>query len=88
MGSQQYMPIYIGIIQWQIDVNSPLLSVSQNNPIFSPGVEITTSNKPPRRGTNFSVDEDNVLVLAWLVTSIDDVHGNKLKQERFWGKIW
>ncbi|KAL4632618.1 hypothetical protein ACB092_04G064400, partial [Castanea dentata] len=50
--------------------------------------EITTSNKPPRRGTNFSVEEDNILVSAWLNTSIDVVHGNKLKQDRFWEKFW
>ena len=81
MDPQQY-------IQGQIDVNSSLLGVSQNNPISSPEVEITTSTKPPRRGTNFSVDEDNILVSGWLNTSIDAVHGNELKQERFWAKIW
>ncbi|XP_050286618.1 glutathione S-transferase T3-like isoform X2 [Quercus robur] len=88
MDSQQYMPLYTGIIEGQIGVNSPLLGVSQNNLISSPEVEITTSNKPPRRGTNFSVEEDNILVSGWLNTSIDAVHGNELKQERFWEKIW
>ncbi|XP_075670194.1 uncharacterized protein LOC142639957 [Castanea sativa] len=82
------MPIYTSIIQGQIDVNSPLLGVSQNNPISSPKVEITTSNKPLRRGTNFSVEEDNMLVSAWLNTSIDAMHGNELKKERFLAKIW
>ena len=76
MDPQQY-------IQGQIDVNSSLLGVSQNNPISSPEVEITTSNEPPRRGTNFSVEEDNILVSASLNSSIDAVHGNELKQERF-----
>ena len=76
MDPQQY-------IQGQIDVNSSLLGVSQNNPISSPEVEITTSNKPSRRGTNFSVEEDNILVSASLNTSIDAVHGNELKQEIF-----
>ena len=80
MDPQQY-------IQGQIDVNSSLLGVSQNNPISSPEVEITTSNKPPRRGTNFSVEEDNILVSAWLNTSIDVVHGNELKQETFCEKF-
>nr|POE64311.1 glutathione s-transferase t3 [Quercus suber] len=90
MDSQQYMPLYTGIIEGQINVNSPLLSVSQNNLISSPEVkvEITASNKPLKRGTNFSVDEDNILVSAWLNTSIDPVHGNELKHERFWAKIW
>ena len=31
MDSQQYMPLYTGIIEGQIDVNSPLLGVSQMN---------------------------------------------------------
>ena len=87
MDPQQYMPIYTGIIQGQIDVDSPLLGISQNNPISSPEVEITTSNKP-RRGTNFSVEEDNILVSTWLNTSIDVVHGNEQKQETFHKKIW
>ncbi|XP_075649666.1 glutathione S-transferase T3-like [Castanea sativa] len=82
------MPLYTGIIEGQIDVNSPLLGVSQNNPISSLEVEITTSNKPPRRGTNFRVEEDSILVSTWLNTSINAVHGNELKQERFWEKIW
>ena len=76
MDPQQY-------IQGQIDVNSPLLGVSQNNLISSFEVEIANSNKLLRRGTNFSVKEDNVLVSAGLNTSIDAVHGNKLKQEIF-----
>ena len=48
MDPQQYMLIYTGIIQGKIDVNSPLLGVSQNNLISSPEVEITTYNKLPR----------------------------------------
>ena len=34
--SQEYMSIYTGIIQAEIAVDSPLLGVSQNNPISSP----------------------------------------------------
>ncbi|KAK9993279.1 hypothetical protein SO802_022982, partial [Lithocarpus litseifolius] len=64
MDSQGYLPFYTGIIQGEIDVNLPLLGVSQNNPMFvsnsPPEVEITTSNKS-RWGTNFSVKEDNIL---------------------------
>ena len=82
------MSIYTGIIQGQIDVNPHLLGVSQNNLISSLEVEITNSNKLPKWGINFSVEEDHVLVSAWLNTSIDAVHGNELKQERFWGKFW
>ena len=54
------------------------MSVS-NSP---PEVEITTSNKP-RQSTNFSIEEDNIFISAWLNTSIDVVHGNEQKQETF-----
>ena len=36
MDSQEYMSIYTGIIHAEIAVDSPLLGVSQNNPISSP----------------------------------------------------
>ena len=48
----------------------------------SPEVEITTSNKLPKQYTSFSIEKDNILVSAWLNTSIDVVHGNELKQEK------
>ena len=45
----------------------------------SPEIETITTNKG-KRGVNFSVDEDKLLVLAWLNTSLDPTHGNELKQ--------
>ena len=91
MDAQGYLPFYTGIIQGEIDVNLPLLGVTQNNPMSvsnsPPEVEINTTNKP-RRSTNFSVEEDNIFVSAWLNTSIDVVHGNEQKQETFHKKIW
>ncbi|KAL4619426.1 hypothetical protein ACB092_06G078800 [Castanea dentata] len=60
MDSQGYLPFYTGIIQGEIDVDSPLLGASQNNPTSvsnsPPEVEITTSNKL-RRSTSFSKQE-------------------------------
>ena len=53
----------------------------------SPEIETITTNKG-KRGVNFSVDEDKLLVLAWLNTSLDPTHGNELKQETFRQKIW
>ena len=49
-----------------------------------PEVEIVTS----KRGGNFSVDEDLLLISAWLNISMDAVHGTDQKGERFWMKIW
>ena len=54
---------------------------------FLPEVEIVTSN-PTKRGGNFSVDEDNLLVSAWLNTSVDAVQGTNQRVEKFWEKIW
>uniref|UniRef100_A0A7N2LC65 No apical meristem-associated C-terminal domain-containing protein n=1 Tax=Quercus lobata TaxID=97700 RepID=A0A7N2LC65_QUELO len=36
--------------------------------------EIVTPAKKSKRGGNFSVEEDKLLVLAWLNTSVDAVH--------------
>ena len=50
-------------------------------------VEIVTPN-PIKRGGNFSVDEDNLLVSTWLNISMDVVQGIDQKVEKFWKKIW
>ncbi|KAL4628776.1 hypothetical protein ACB092_05G263500 [Castanea dentata] len=52
-----------------------------------PAIEIVTSN-PTKRGGNFNVDEDNLLVSAWLNISIDAVQGTNQRAETFWEKIW
>ena len=44
-----------------------------------PEVEIVTSN-PTKRGGNFSLDEDNLLVSA--------MQGTDQRVEKFWEKIW
>ena len=67
------------------------LSGSQNTsmPIqeFLPEVVIVTSN-PTKRGGNFSVDEDSLLVSTRLNISMDAVHGTDQRAEKFWEKIW
>ena len=52
-----------------------------------PEVEIVTSN-PTKRGGNFSVDEDLLLISAWLNISMDAVHGTDQRVDKFWEKIW
>ena len=67
MESQGDMPYYIGIINGDIDIDSPLLGISQNNPISfsdSPSqVENASSNKA-KRSSNFSVKEDQLLLVS------------------------
>ena len=85
------LPLYASIIEGDIDIDSHFFGVSQNNPMLisnsSLEVENITTNKG-KWGINFSVDEDKLLVSAWLNTSLDPTHGNELKQETFRQKIW
>ena len=73
------------------DFLAPFLSGSQNTsmPIQESclEVEIVTPN-PTERGGNFSVDEDNLLISAWLNISMDVVQGTDQKLEKLWEKIW
>ncbi|KAL4597578.1 hypothetical protein ACB092_11G000500 [Castanea dentata] len=82
---------YANILQRDSDFMAPFLSGSQDTemPIQEsvPEVEIVSSN-PPKRGGNFSVDEDNLLVSAWLNTSVDAVQGTDQKADTFWEKVW
>ncbi|XP_028117196.1 glutathione S-transferase T3-like [Camellia sinensis] len=36
---------------------------------------------------NFSKKEDNLLISAWLNTSLDAVHGNEQKSKTFWRRV-
>ncbi|KAK9993907.1 hypothetical protein SO802_023610 [Lithocarpus litseifolius] len=73
------------------DFVAPFLSGSQDTlmPIQEsfPEVEIVTFNST-KRGGNFSVDEDTLLVSAWLNISIDAMQGTEQKAKKFWQKIW
>jgi len=53
----------------------------------SPELEIVTP-KTATRGGIFSVEEDVLLVSAWLNTSVDPMRGNEQKQETFIAKVW
>ena len=66
------------------------LKKSQNTPVSiqdsSPELEIVTP-KTATRGGNFSVEKDVLLVSAWLNTSVDPMHDNEQKQEKFIAKV-
>ncbi|CAL5393767.1 unnamed protein product [Camellia sinensis] len=53
---------------------------------LSPQIESTT--KKSQRGGNFSTEEDNLLVSAWLNTSLDAIHGNEQKHKTYWNRVW
>nr|POF15803.1 glutathione s-transferase t3 [Quercus suber] len=52
-----------------------------------PQVENASSAKG-KRGSNFSVEEDKLLVAAWLNTSIDAVSSNEQTSNTFRKKVW
>jgi len=49
--------------------------------------ERSTTNRT-RRGTNFMIEEDLLLVSAWLNISFDAVHGNEQKHKAYWLRVW
>jgi hypothetical protein len=52
---------------------------------LQPQTEFTTK-KTQQKG-NFGVEEDNVLVSAWLTTSMDAIHGIDQKASKFWMRV-
>ena len=52
-----------------------------------PQVENAFSKKA-KRGTNFSVEEDQLLVSAWLNTNVDVIHSNEQIHNTFRQKVW
>ena len=91
MESQRDLPYYMGIMNGDIDIDSQLLGTSQNNPMLvsnsPPQVENASSTKW-KWGTNFSVEKDQVLMSAWLNTSVDAIKSNEQTHNTFCQKIW
>ena len=52
-----------------------------------PQVENASSTKG-KRGSNFSAEEDKLLVAAWLNTSVDAINSNEQTQNTFRQKVW
>ncbi|KAL7226869.1 hypothetical protein ACSBR1_021857 [Camellia fascicularis] len=46
------------------------------------------TQKKPQRGGNFTIEEDKLLVSAWLNISLDAVHGNEQKRSTYWKRVW
>ena len=78
------------------NIDLQLLGVSQNTlvsvsnspppPPPPPQVENASSTKG-KRGSNFSVEEDKLLVSAWLNTSVDAINCNEQTQNTFHQKV-
>ena len=86
------LPYFTGIMNGDIEIDSQLLGTSQNTPLSvfdSPPlsqVENASSTKG-KWGSNFSVEEDQLLVSAWLNSSVNAIHSNEQKQNTFYQKF-
>ena len=90
MVRQEDIKQYGNFLQRDSDFVEPFLSGSQNPsmPIQSlPEVEIVTFNST-KSGGNFNVDEDLLLISAWLNIGMDAMHGTEQNSEKIWAKIW
>nr|POF26580.1 glutathione s-transferase t3 [Quercus suber] len=74
-----------------IEIDSQLLGTSQNTPMSvsdsPPQVENASSTKG-KQDSNFSVEEEQLLVSTWLNTSVDAIHSNEQTQNTFRQKVW
>ena len=80
-----------------IEIDSQFIGTSLNTPVSvsdfpptpppPPPVENASSTKG-KRGSNFSIEEDKLLVAAWLNTSVDAINRNEQIQNTFRKKVW
>ena len=84
-----------GIMNEDIEIDSQFIGTSQNTPVSvfdsppppSPQVENASSTKG-KRGSNFSIEKDKLLVAAWLNISVDAINSNEQTQNTFRKKVW
>ena len=84
-----------GIMNGDIEIDSQFIGTSQDTPVSvsdsppppSPQVENASSTKG-KRGSNFGIKEDKLLVATWLNTSVDAINSNEQTQNTFRKKVW
>ena len=90
MDSRRYS-LFTDVLRGNINLEDELFSLSENSAILvqdSPlNDEVATSKKKTTCGISFSTEEDKLLVVAWLNTSVDPVYGNEQHKTTFYGKV-
>ena len=79
------------IMNGDIEIDSQFIGTSQNTPVSvsdSPPLVENASFTKGKRGFNFSIEEDKLLVAAWLNTSVDTINSNEQTQNTFRKKVW
>uniref|UniRef100_A0A2N9I4J3 No apical meristem-associated C-terminal domain-containing protein n=1 Tax=Fagus sylvatica TaxID=28930 RepID=A0A2N9I4J3_FAGSY len=90
MDSQGNMS-FTNLLQEDSNLDKELLGESQHTPMSiqeSPFQVDMILFKSKRQAGNFTVEEDKLLVLAWLNTSLDPIQGNEQKLDSFYTRIW
>uniref|UniRef100_A0A2N9IVW3 Uncharacterized protein n=1 Tax=Fagus sylvatica TaxID=28930 RepID=A0A2N9IVW3_FAGSY len=90
MDSQGNMS-FTNLLQEDSNLDKELLGESQHTPMSiqeSPFQVDMILFKSKRQAGNFTVEEDKLLVLAWLNTSLNPIQGNEQKLESFYTRIW
>ena len=89
MDSRNYSS-FTNLVRGNINLEDEIFDVSESSPLLvedSPlNDEVATSKKKLARAVNFNVEEDKLLVAAWLNTSVDPVYGNEQHKTTFYGK--
>ncbi|KAH0992132.1 hypothetical protein GBA52_003615 [Prunus armeniaca] len=86
---------YANILNGQVDLTDPFSTfgctpTNQNegdNDMPQVIVPAIPTTKKPQRAKNFVVEEDMLLVSAWLNVSLDPVHGNEQRSSTYWNRI-
>jgi hypothetical protein len=81
---------FINLLQGDADIDNSFLDESQQASMsidHSQPQVVMARTKKPQRGTNFSIEEDKLLVLSWLNVGMDAVQGANQKHCQFWERV-
>ncbi|XP_018837776.2 uncharacterized protein LOC109003892 [Juglans regia] len=73
-------------------INNGTIGTSTNHNVYAQDTQtqahIGSTRKRSHRGGNFTVEEDNQLVSAWLNVSLDVIQGNDQRATQLWNRIY
>ncbi|KAH7844046.1 hypothetical protein Vadar_023668 [Vaccinium darrowii] len=81
---------YTNLLSGQIDLDHDfnLENLDHGSQYVPIAPELGSTAKKPKRGGNFMVDEDVLLISAWLNISLDPVQGNEQRHKTYWRRVW
>ncbi|GAA0165064.1 hypothetical protein LIER_20560 [Lithospermum erythrorhizon] len=73
--------------QLEYDMSSYTDVPLKKSPLFSQFSPDENGGYRIRRGNNFNIEEDKLLLSAWLNISLDSITGTNMKSGEFWKKV-